>query len=783
MASGDAIKPKEPPRCAGCPFKRTVGAKGNPKAPFVIVGESPGTEELRKGIPFAGPSGKILHTYIPEDHAYILNAFQCFPGKSNSKEKKEEKLYVAANTCRERLLKEITAHPRRIILTLGRWAAGTLLGDLDIKITRARGKLYKSPYAELGVFTAIHPAALMRGTGSFRQWREDILYAYEMSQGANPKEYEPCKFTWYKETPEDFKRVDRIVRQLRRANKGKVMTCDTETTGLQPSFDYPITIGITGDDEHVHAFQIEHLQQLKPLFEDPQIKWNWHNGKYDVQLLRGEGIQARVDEDTMLMSYAMDETGGIHDLETISNDVLGAPDYKYMIDPYVSKKEKDEWGYYPVWLRAPGVLMEYMSLDVGNTHRVFKKYRARVKADPITEKLYTRTLIPASEMLAKVESRGFYVDRHRIAENGAKLVDEQQALTAKLQDLAGTPFNPNSPTQLAVILFDRMGLPHKKGDRSTADGVLDELPQTPFVKAMRRYRKVAKAEGTYVRGMLKHIQADGRIHPTFKIHGTRTGRLSSADPNMQNIPRDPMYKGMFIAAPGHILVEGDLNQAELRSLACVSGDPVMCEIYRGDTESMHDVTARALFGPVYDEDQRVRAKSVNFGIIYGRTAYTIAQEFDLENAEGQRWIDAWANRFKDAWKFIAMCRRAPLRSQTLTTTFGRRKRVGIVTRDNINALQNEASNFPHQSIASDITLHAAIKVQPKLEKLNAYIVNLVHDNIVAECPDNKDLAMEVGYLIKEAMETTAPEWGLTRVPFKADMKWGYRWGSNEKLKV
>lgn len=787
--------------CQGCPFGGAkVGWKGRFDAPFVIVGESPGKTEVRNKMPFAGPSGEVLHNFIGSDDVFITNAMRCYPPTK----KRPEKMTKAGQLCKGHLIEQITAHPRRIILALGNEAVRSLTGNQSLKITQIRGQVIPSDLAEVGILPAIHPAALLRGTGSYRQFREDLLYAKYIADGNDPKEYVNPVYETIS-TEEDFQRAYEHLLQFDK------YASDLETSGFSCIEDYILNMGIEpiGYDAespdgkrtgYVYVLDPQFIPRMAPLLEDMYRDWCWHNGKFDTQFLRELGILARTDSDTMLLNYALDESPGVHDLETASGDVLGAPDYKDMLKPYLPNKKTS----YSVIPRP--VLDKYLADDTHRTGELRTILRQRVKDDPVLEKLYTQVLLPASNMLADVERAGMHVRMDVLEANSEKYSRQLTDLRQQLCDIAKVEHNPNSPQQVQKLLYEKMKLPRKKGG-GTAKEILEKLPQTPYVKALLKYRRVAKVYGTYVgtpfdpktkgpKGLYKYIGSDGRVHPTFLIHGTATGRLSSRDPNLQNIPREAELRGQFGAPPGRRLIDVDFSQAELRSLACVSGDPDLIYIYANGLD-LHTELAKFLF-PGWEErnalgeagdarmkaqakEERVMAKTVNFGIVYGRTAFTIADAFDISVPEAQRLIDGWFKRFPVAHKFINKCRSAPSSGKIMTTAFGRRKRVGIVAPGNLRDLMNEAANFPHQSIASDITMQAAVEGRPKLYQYDTFIVNLVHDSIIVETPDDDTIVKDVSRELILTMESIAPKWGITRVPFEAEAEHGYQWGYTKKI--
>jgi DNA polymerase-1 len=270
---------------------------------------------------------------------------------------------------------------------------------------------------------------------------------------------------------------------------------------------------------------------------------------------------------------------------------------------------------------------------------------------------------------------------------------------------------------------------------------------------------------------------------------------------MQNPPRLPQIRGSFVASEGYELVEVDLSQAELRGLGALSGDEGLLEIYNSGGD-LHDEVAISLFPGWHSErggakEQRVKAKNVNFGIPYGITKYGLQGQIGGTTIEAARMLQAWDDRFPVARAFLKKCRNAPLSNQDLTTCFGRRKRVGLVSRENMQFLQNEAANFPIQSISSDITLHAAIRTWEQLLSWGVKIVNLVHDSIIMEVPLVGELRLrgnigELYYnntvpirvasiqLVANALRQVPIDYGITQVPFIADAEYGHRWGSLHK---
>lgn len=305
--------------------------------------------------------------------------------------------------------------------------------------------------------------------------------------------------------------------------------------------------------------------------------------------------------------------------------------------------------------------------------------------------------------------------------------------------------------------------------------------RNPIIQALLTYRTANKMLKTFGIGLLNRVEPDGRIHTSYLLHGTETGRLSSRQPNLQNIPtprkREPVaIRASFAAPEGYTFIEFDYSQIELRLLAHFSKDEWLLDVYRAKRD-LHTEVAVAMYGDDFTEDERMRAKAVNFGIAYGRGADSIADEYGISVEEGQRIIDEWRGRMPKAAAFIRQTRQAVIRGRTMTSVFGRRRRFGVITRDNLNLLQNEGSNFMTQSTASDLTLRAAMALQRGIERhgWDAHVLNLVHDSILLEA--RLEEADEIMEYAKRTMERVPerilkPQGGLV---FEASGKMARTW--------
>lgn len=791
--------------CNDCFFGgKKIGYKGNFKSPFVIVGESPGPQELYQGKPFVGPAGELLHTVFDElmggadINPFITSSINCIP-----RQKDPNRLAQACKRCSSRLVDEIKAHPRKIILTLGNAALWSLTGNYNHKITKIRGTVFTSPLAELGIVATVHPSFLLRGGGNLHQFKRDIRQAINMYLDRDPNEpveasnsseiravgtFTPSPYKILK-TPEE---VQELVKKFQ-SGKYKDGACDLETDGFdpraitinEPEFfgEYILCAGFCVEKDFTYVIPGNLLSD--ELFQN-DIAWCWQNGKYDVGWGRIHGLPSiRVDNDTMLLSYCLNEKGGIHDLEQLGNDWLRAPNYKDMLERYLPSK-KHSYAIIP-----KDVLYKYQAVDANLTFCLLEPLRACVMADAKLAKVYTEILLPASEWLHKIERHGFHVDLERVNENirvlGREVLQHEKVFNEIIVDAGySNPINIRSWQQLKLVLYGYL----KLGPMSWGTDIdtLDKLPKHPAVEELKKHRKVQKLYSTYVKALLSKIAPDGRMHTTFKLHGTTTGRLASNKPNMQNIPRDPRIRGQFAAPAGRALLEVDLSQAELRMLAQLSGCKIMLELFNAG-RNIHNEVAERIFGAGFGKEQKMIAKNVNFGIVYGISAHGLADQINVNahrqgstltvtNKEAEAWLTEWGGQFPGAQTFINTCRSAPIRGQTLISVFGRKRRFNVVTREKLRDMQNEAANFPHQSGAHDITMLAGISLEEELrEKYDNIMVNEVHDCIVNELPDNMEAVCAVAQKLITRMLQVPKEWGMHAVTFEAGAEIGYRWGS------
>ena len=456
--------------------------------------------------------------------------------------------------------------------------------------------------------------------------------------------------------------------------------------------------------------------------------------------------------------------------------------YSYLLDPtYSSHRLAD------VALRRFNLkLAEELAESADLTGRLAAALRTEVEQHGLS-KLYEEMDLPLVPVLARMERAGVKIDTAALAKMSTELEREIAVQAKQIYEVAGTEFNVGSPKQLGDVLFNRMNLPkpvkYGKGRTiSTAVDVLEELAENyPIARMVLDYRQLTKLKSTYVDALPALINpATGRLHTTFGQTGTATGRLSSANPNLQNIPiRTELGRGIraaFIAEPGHVLLTADYSQIELRLLAHFSRDPLLVEAYRrGD--DIHTLTASQVFGVpplMVTPDHRRQAKVVNFGIVYGLSAFGLSQQLGIEPAEAKQFIAAYFEKYKGVRAFIDKTLEEARRNMKVTTLFGRVRPIPDINSKNANQrgfAERTAVNTPLQGTAADLIKIAMIRIDAVLRErgMKSRMTLQVHDELVFEVPENEVESMQP--LVREHMEKVH----ALAVPLQVDMGVGPNW--------
>ena len=429
---------------------------------------------------------------------------------------------------------------------------------------------------------------------------------------------------------------------------------------------------------------------------------------------------------------------------------------------------------------------KYLSHELDGAQAIFELYSVLdAKLDELgMTKLYYEVELPLCRVLADMEASGFYVDRKALYDFGESLNDGIAQMQAGIWAHAGHEFNINSPKQLGEVLFEELMLPSGKKTKSgwsTNADVLEKLrDKHPIIGEILEYRMLTKLKSTYAEGLLKVIAPDGRIHTNFQMTVTATGRLSSTEPNLQNIPvrrkLGAQIRKMFVASPGKVLVDADYSQIELRLLAHISGDKAMQEAFLSG-EDFHTVTASRVFGVPLDEVTpalRSRAKAVNFGIVYGISAFSLAQDIGVYPSEAKAYMEAYLDKYHGVRDYMKSIVEKAKTDGYVDTLFARRRYLPELKSSNFNVRsfgERVALNMPIQGTAADIIKIAMVNVHRRLAKegLEAKLILQVHDELIVECPDSE--AERVKEILTHEMENAAS----LSVPLTVDAHIGHSW--------
>ena len=588
-----------------------------------------------------------------------------------------------------------------------------------------------------------------------------------------------------------------LVRWAEMARKASRIVIDTETTSefpmkakivgislcITPPKAAYIPIGHESQEPQLNLSQVAKV--LGPIFSDRKIEKIGQNIKYDLIVLANHGMELKgIYVDTMLASYLLNPSKRRHNLAGIAQEVLG----HHMISfKEVTEKQKGvkNFAYVPLPLAR-----DYSCEDVHVTSLVHNALRKRLKESSLWE-LLERVEVPLIRIIAEMEMSGILVDREGLDALSTEFSQRLCDLDKKIIRLAGEPFNINSTKQLAEILFIKLKLPQikktrKKTSYSTDVDVLKELAQShELPQQILIYRNLSKLKSTYVDGLKRMVNPDtGRVHTSFNQTVTSTGRLSSSDPNLQNIPvrteEGRRIRALFIPAPGNLLLSADYSQIELRVLAHYSGDEALINAFRNN-EDIHRITAAEVFS-VFPElvtpEMRRAAKTVNFGIIYGISAYGLAKELGTGNKQAKEFIDRYFAKYPGVKRYIRETIEKSKEQKYVTTMLGRRRHIPDI-KNRVRAVrefaERTAINTPIQGTAADIIKLAMIEVDSNIqaEKMPCRLLLQVHDELIIEASEKE--IKRISMMVKETMENVVD----LAVPLKVDIGWGVNWAELE----
>jgi DNA polymerase-1 len=560
---------------------------------------------------------------------------------------------------------------------------------------------------------------------------------------------------------------------------------DGDILGIALAFDSDQSFYVSTDKDGIAIGQA--LGILKSFLENPKIKKTGHGIKYDYKALAKAGVILEgIAFDSMLASYLLNPDQNSHSLDQVSFVELGQRKLDLL---KLSGQKKLDFEAIPTKL-----LKDYACQDAHLTYELYGKLRAKTNSP---EYAYAQKLLDDIELalipvLADIETAGIRLDSKMLERLSLETAKELETLTKQILDAAGQEFNINSPAQLQEILFGKLGLPDKdirktKTGYSTAASELEKLHDAhPIVRYVLEYRELSKLKNTYLDALPKLVDRGSRLHTSFNQTVAGTGRLSSTDPNLQNIPirteRGAKIRKAFVSEPGMKLVSLDYSQIELRVAAAISDDPVMREAFKSG-EDIHTATASKIFKIPLDEvsaSQRRMAKTVNFGVLYGMNFFGLSWRLGISRPEAKQFIDEYFENFGSIKQYMNRIIEGLKSTGYVETMLGRRRYLPDI-HASIPAVRSGAAraaiNTPIQGTAADIMKIAMIKVHTYLQKTSSRIVLQIHDELLLEVPD-KDVAV----IVRDTRKIMESAYKLDDIELVVDARSGDNWDEMIEIK-
>lgn len=595
--------------------------------------------------------------------------------------------------------------------------------------------------------------------------------------------------------------ISALEQYLRRVDK--ILAIDTETTGLNHISDKIVGISLAIDDTHGAYIPIRHhsgtpdlldgdniapnqipietvREKLWPILTNPDIIKIGHNLKYDLHIMANEGwdtTQIHPIDDTMLLSYILHGTRHGHGLDELALMYLGHENIKFSSLFPPKTRDAD--------MRFDGLAIEnaclYAAEDACICRALYDLMHPELNANNKLRELYETCDLPLMPILVQMERAGVLADRAKLQHLSTIFHEQLQKLQSEIWTLAGHEFNIASPKQLGCVLFDELNLPANKKRSTDADALNDLIDAHEIIEKILNWRSIAKLAGTYADALPRQIASDGRIHTTYLQTSTNTGRLSSRDPNLQNIPikteLGEEIRKCFIAAPHHTLISVDYSQIQLRLLADMANVHTFKETFNNNVD-IHEQTARKIFNIPTDQpvprDMRRAAKTVNFSIIYGISSFGLASQLGVSRGDAQNIINTYMAGLPEIREYIDKTKEFALANACVYTPWGRRIELPDVKNPRMRAYAMRAAiNAPIQGFEADLMRRAMVEIDKNIMHPNADKIRMimqVHDEIVFEC--KSEFADEFAHKIKSAMENITQ----LSIPLVAEFTIGTTWG-------
>jgi len=592
----------------------------------------------------------------------------------------------------------------------------------------------------------------------------------------------------------DEKNLDKWIKIL---EEKMIIAVDTETSSLNPletdlvgiSFSYAPNkacyIPLAHKEKSLSKKMV--LKKIKPILEDPSIKKVGQNIKFDFIVLKQNGIEIQSIEDTMLISYTLDAGTNRHNMDILSEIHLG---HKTVSFKELVGTGKNKLNFSDIELTKA---TEYAAEDADVTLRLYENLKERLDQEKLN-KIYEYFEKPMVKLLSKLEFNGIKVDANYLKKLSSQFEKRLKKIEKNIYAIAGRKFNIGSPKQLGEIIYNELKIAKlkktKKGSLATNANVLEDLAFTghKFPNLVLEWRQVSKLKNTYTDALQEHINSKTkRVHTSFLLAATNTGRLASSDPNLQNIPIKSEdgreIRKAFIAEKGNILVSADYNQIEMRILADIADVKALKKAFKNG-EDIHSLTASQVFNvPInkVSEDLRRKAKAINFGIIYGITQYGLAKQISVSNHEALDFINAYFKKFPEIKDYMNSTIKSCRTKGYVNNIFGRRIHLRGINDKNfsVRSFQERAAiNAPIQGSAADIIRLAMIKLDDLVEtdkKFKAKMLLQIHDELIFECSDGDKIYVQK--IIKDAMTSvSSSDYHMFSIPLNVSINSGRNWG-------
>jgi DNA polymerase-1 len=591
----------------------------------------------------------------------------------------------------------------------------------------------------------------------------------------------------------DEKNLDKWIKIL---EEKTVIAVDTETSSLNPLETDLVGVSFSYAPNKACYIPLAHkekslkkevvLKKIKPLLEDPSIKKVGQNLKFDFIVLKQNGIEINSIEDTMLISYTLDAGTNRHNMDTLSEIHLG---HKTISFKEIVGTGKKKLNFSDIELSKA---TEYAAEDADITLRLYENLKERLDEEKLN-KIYEYFEKPMVKLLSKLEFNGIKVDANYLKKLSLQFKKKLKKIEKDIYALAGREFNIGSPKQLGEIIYNELKIAKlkktKKGSLATNANVLEDLASTghKFPNLVLEWRQVSKLKNTYTDALQEHINPKTkRVHTSFLLAATNTGRLASSNPNLQNIPikseEGREIRKAFVAEKGNILVSADYNQIEMRILADMADVKALKKAFE-NKEDIHSLTASQVFNiPIkkVNEDLRRKAKAINFGIIYGITQYGLAKQISVSNHEALDFINAYFKKFPEIKEYMNSTIKSCRTTGYVNNIFGRRIHLRGINDKNfsVRSFQERAAiNAPIQGSAADIIRLAMIKLDQIVEtdkKFKSKMLLQIHDELIFECSKNDKVYVEK--IIKDAMTSiSSSDYHMFSIPLNVSINSGLNW--------